>query len=167
MNWYKIFWYFTVADNLKNVTGWLAILCGLIFVIYTFMWAVNCGQEDEPFFKSMSRSMRALWFTLFFMFVGNLFMWTLLPSKKDALIIIVGGSVGNFVTSDSSSAKIPADLTRYLHTYMQREINDLDTDTKKELGLQTPKEKFIDKAKDLTRDQLLELLKKDTTIKVQ
>lgn len=167
MNWYKIFWYFTVADNLKGVTGWLAILCGAIFAIYTILWALNCSDSDESFFKSMSRSMRALWFILLFMFIGNLFMWTLLPSKKDALIIIVGGAVGNFVTTDSSSAKIPGDLTRYLHTYMQKEISDLDEDTRRELNLQTPKEKFLDKAKDLTKEQLIELLQKDTAVKVQ
>lgn len=163
MNWYKIFWYFTVADNLKEVTGWLAILCSVILIICTFVKIDDGGS----FFTNMSKSFKALWFTLLFMSVGNLFMWALLPSRKDALIIITGGAVGTFITTDTSSAKIPADLTKYLHTYMQKEISDLDLDVKKELGLDTPKDRFLDKAKDLTKEQLLELLKKDSLVSVK
>jgi len=82
MDWYRIFWYFTVADNLK-----------LVF------------------------------FTSIFIGIFSLFAWIFLPSKRDALIIIVGGSVGNFVNRDTFAANIPKDLTKYLHKYMQKKRN--------------------------------------------
>jgi hypothetical protein len=162
-NWYKIFYYFTIADNLKDVTLWLTLICGVVFVI---MVLARVFSDSDSFFEGMNRPAKVLFFSVMFLFVLNLFAWTLLPTKKDALIIIVGGSVGNFVTRDSSIREIPADLTKYLHRYMQREINDLDLATKKELGLDTPKDRFMDKVKGMAKEDIIELLQQDTTIKV-
>lgn len=166
-NWYKIFWYFTVADNLKTVTATLSILFGVVFVALCISRAIRIDSDGGSFFKDATKPFKTFFFSVFFLGLFNLFAWTLLPTKKDALIIIVGGSVGNFVTSDSSSAKIPGDLTKLLHTYMQNEINDLDSDTKKQLGLQSPKDRLIDKAKDLTKDEIIKLLKSDTSVQVK
>jgi hypothetical protein len=80
------------------------------------------------------------------------------------MLIIAGGSVGSFITSDSSSRALPADLTKYLHLKLNAELNDLGTETKKELGVQTKKDEFMDKVKSFTKDEIIEYLQKDTTI---
>lgn len=165
MNWYRVFWYFTVADNLKLVCGWLAIVAIAFFIVFVVVRLMNASDAGDRFFD-MSRAAKITLFTSLFLGVFNLFAWALLPSKTDALVIICGGAVGNFVTRDSSAAQIPGDLTKYLHRYMQREISELDLDTKKQLGLDTPKDKLIDQAKNLTKEQLLELIRNDQSIKV-
>lgn len=159
MNWYKIFYWFTVADNVKFITGALTIVFGILFAI-----AICCVLLGEERYRDWDNLSKKTVITITLIFIFNLFIWALLPSKKDALIIITGGAVGEFVTKDSSARQIPSDLTKYLHTFMQSEIKDLDDNTKKELGLQTEKEKYIDKLKDLTKEEIINHLKQDSLI---
>ena len=81
---------------------------------------------------------------------------------------MAGGAVGNFITTDTSSRAIPADITKFLHLSLNKEIEDLSkevkSDIKKELGIQTPKDKLLDKVEKLTKDELIEFLKNDSTI---
>lgn len=166
MNWYKIFWYFTIADNLKTICAWLSIVSSVFFVVFVIVRLASIDNTAAKFFE-LSRPARTTFFISLFLGIGNLFLWSILPSKKDALVIIVGGTVGNFVTTDSSSAKIPADLTRYLHNYMQREISNLDSETKKDLGLETPKDKFLEKVKQMSKDEVIKLIQSDSTIQIR
>ena len=99
-------------------------------------------------------------------------MWicyVLVPTKKDCLLIIAGGAVGNFITSDSSSKALPADITEYLHLSLRDEIKSLRTDVKKDLGMQSKKENLIDKVKNIGDDalkkELLEYINGDSVNK--
>lgn len=67
------------------------------------------------------------------------------------------------MTTDSSAKEIPSDITKFLHMSLKNEINDLNSDTKKELGVQTPKEKLLDNIKNLSKEQIIEYIKTDTT----
>jgi ABC-type Fe3+ transport system permease subunit len=179
MNWYKIFYWLSIADTLNTVFQTIAIILCVASVIavigyftssnYASEHLSRYGQEDKDYkgwmvwVKAWRRT-----FTMCFTFclictALNVFI----PSKKDALMIIAGGAVGNFLTTDSSSKAIPADITRYLHKSLQNEIKDLDEDTRRELGVQTPKEKLADKLEELTKEQIIELLKKDSTVTIK
>jgi hypothetical protein len=92
------------------------------------------------------------------------FLYLFTPSKGDTLLIIAGGAVGNFVTSDSSSKAIPSDITNFIHMKLKAEMINVDDDIKRQLDVQSPKEKFMDKVKDLSKEQLIEYLQKDTTL---
>jgi hypothetical protein len=169
MNWYKVFYWLTVADNAKDFfLVFIVIFTGISVVAtccYFFYSGIDGGQsKDDSASQKVSRKW-IFWAYPFMMIFWALYVFT--PSKTDSLVIICGGAVGNFITSDSSSAKIPADLTRYLHMSFEKEIKDLDSDTKAQLGLQTPKEKFTDKLQDMTKDQIIEYLKNDTTVSVK
>ena len=161
-DWYRVFYWFTVADNVKLITGILSVVFGIYFVI-----AVACALgATEDNWRSWEKGSKRVFFMFSSMFFICVFMWMLLPTKKDALIIITGGAVGNFVTKDSSSRAIPGDLTKFLHLYMKKEIEDLSSDTRAELGLQTPKETLVDKLKTLTKEEIIERLKNDTTLSI-
>lgn len=86
------------------------------------------------------------------------------------MLIVAGGAVGNFITTDTSSRAIPADITKFLHLSLNKEIDDLQkevkTDIRKELGVQSEKDKFIEKVEKLSKEQLIEFLKNDTTISI-
>lgn len=96
-----------------------------------------------------------------------LITWTgyvVVPTKKDCLLIIAGGAVGNFMTTDTSAKQLPADVTKFLHMSLQNEIKNVNDDVKRELGVQTKKEKIIDNLKDLSKEELIDYLKSDSII---
>jgi hypothetical protein len=47
---------------------------------------------------------------------------------------------------------------------LKAEMINVDDDIKRQLDVQSPKEKFMDKVKDLSKEQLIEYLQKDTTL---
>lgn len=160
MNWYQVFYWMSIADNVKGVFLTLSIILGIYFIFAS----VAAMGMFECKFSEWDKGTRKVFFVLTPIFFVSLFLWTFTPSKKDMMLIIAGGSVGNFITSDSSSRALPADLTRYLHLKLNAELEDLGSETKKELGLQSKKEEILDKFKDFTKEQLIDYLKKDTSI---
>jgi len=164
MNYYKIFYWLTVSDNVKLIFAIVAIV-GLVFTIILTIGVFMSGTNDvpneysewQPITKRIYRASAIL------TFVFGL-AWTLTPSKIDCLLIIAGGATGNFLTSDSSAKAIPSDITNFLHLNIQQQIAGLNSDAKKALGMQTQKEKLIDKVKDLSKEELIQFLSKDTTL---
>ena len=160
INFYKIFYWLTVADNAKAffIAGIaVSMISGIVSLICTAIFSTE-GDDD------IVKASKKWWWRsvpLIIMFWG-LYIFT--PSKSDTLLIIAGGAVGNFVTSDSSSKAIPSDITSFLHMKLQAEILDANDEVKRQLGAQTPKEKLLDKAKELTKEQLIEFLKNDSTL---
>jgi hypothetical protein len=72
-----------------------------------------------------------------------------IPTKKDALIIVAGGAVGEFITSDSSSKQIPYELTSLLREKIKSEISEIRLTG--DLSVDTLKEK--------TKEELIEMIK--------
>jgi len=176
INYYKIFYWITVADTVKDFLFTMSIIFGVITVLSFIgnLWSSTEMSSEITSNETQSRTYKQWevwqkhWRRIFnwsilpaIIFIGA-FIFT--PSKKDCLLIVTGGAIGNFVTSDSSSKAIPAEMTKYLHLALKEKISDLSSETKAELGLQTPKEKFIDKAAKMTKDELIEYLKNDTTL---
>lgn len=162
MNWYKVFYWMSIADNIKIVMLIMWVVFGIYTMISTFV-ALGANNEDSVWSKWEKGSKRVFMIALI-TFISSIFLWTFIPSKKDCMLIIAGGSVGSFISSDSSAKALPADLTKYLHLSLNKELNDLGIDTKKELGLQSKKEEMLDKLKDFSKEQLIDYLQKDTTI---
>lgn len=161
MNWYEIFYWVTVADGVKsffdvasNVFTWFAGISGAIFVIAALSYAdargnykITQGSEDDNSWKFWIKSFRrvAVWCTIFSLITWMGFIFC--PNKRDALAIIAGGAVGNFIMNDSSAKQIPAELTLLVREKLRSEIQDLKTG----ISLDTLKEK--------TKEELIELLK--------
>ena len=160
MNWYKIFYWLTVADNVKAVFLTLTIVCG----IFTMLCTIGAYGAFENAYRNWESFSKRIYKIIAIIFLLSGLLWTFTPSKTDCLLIIAGGSVGNFITSDSSSQKIPADITKFLHLKLQDQILNSSDDIKRQLDMQTPKEKLMDKVKDLTKEQLIEYLKNDSTL---
>jgi len=161
MNWYKVFYWMSIADNVKAVMLTLWIVFGIYFLIASFV-ALG-AKESSNSYKNWLPGQKKVYFLFTTIFFFSITLWTFTPSKKDMMLIIAGGSVGNFLTTDSSSRALPADLTRYLHLKLNAELDDLGSETKRELGLQTKKEEFMDKVKEFSKEQLIDYLKRDTS----
>lgn len=162
--WYKIFYLLSVADNLITVLWWFAILSTLMFVVWSILNLCSIDSTSD-IKNTLNTKYKKFWYYTICIFM--MLSWiglVLVPSKKDCLMIIAGGSVGNFITSDSSATAIPSDITKFLHLSLQNEINSLGEETKAELGLLSPKEKMLNDFKDLTKEQIIRLLQSDTSL---
>lgn len=156
MNWYNIFYWVTVADGVKdffdvssNVFSWFAVIFLVATLVSVGAYGSNKAegnireQEDKgwKYWMSFMRRM-TVWTTVF-----ALITWTgyvFCPSKRDAVIIIAGGAVGNFITSDSSARQIPAELTLLVREKMRSEIEDLKTDVVGDTLASKSKEELIE-----------------------
>ncbi len=158
MNWYTIFYLFSLADGLNIFAGWLAGIGTGITAILIVVFISSEGFVGDKNDLKLWRTW--VWRTGLMAFIG----WSLViavPTKSNMLMIIAGGTVGNFLQSDSSASKLPADLTKYLHTAIQSEIKDMEApiELKKAFGTVTPKDEFLDKVKNLTKEEIIEQLK--------
>jgi magnesium-transporting ATPase (P-type) len=156
MNWYQIFYWISVADNVKRffdfTSNAFTILCIVSFVVYVL---THMSMSERPTDKEKQSvqywgtNFRKLfiWFTIFsfISWMGYIFI----PTKKDALIIVAGGAVGEFITSDSSSKQIPYELTSLLREKIKSEISEIRLTG--DLSVDTLKEK--------TKEELIEMIK--------
>ncbi|MEO5646170.1 MAG: hypothetical protein ABIO57_03695 [Candidatus Paceibacterota bacterium] len=183
MNWYSIFYWLTVADSVKkffdttsNIFTWFAVLSFLVVVATTIgkSYQISENSIKTPEEEATDADVRS-WD--FLKRISSKFFWWMLPlalvtwlgyvmtpTKKDCLLIVAGGAVGNFMTTDTSARKLPSDVTKFLHLSLKNEIAGLSDTAKKELGITTPKDEFLKKAAKMSKEQLLKYLQADTTV---
>lgn len=164
-NWYSIFYWLTVADNIKSVAGATSIIFLIAAIIAMIGYFFTSGElaesittvgSSEPSIREKESTVwRNYWRNAFF-FVASIsllftFIWMFTPSKKDALIIIAGGTVGNFVTQDSSARALPSELIMLLRTKINEEI--------KETSLEGIVTNQTDTLKEKSKEELIKLLK--------
>lgn len=161
MNWYKLFYWLTVADNAKTMFIVFTVIFTLIAVITTIAYFSNTGSaynpqtNDEKDNQRMSR--KWMWWSYPFMILfWSLFVFT--PDRKDALLIIAGGGTMEFLTTDSTAKQIPHELSNFVVT----ELKNMGEEAKVELQVMSQKDKILDEAKKMTSDQLLQRMKVDT-----
>lgn len=152
MNWYQIFYWVTVADGIKAFFNTFAVIFTIIFIIgtigYFFTTNARCSEEDDGWdiwVRAWKRVFTIAIIAMPLFWAG----WIFCPSKKDAVIIIAGGAVGNFITSDSSARQIPSELTLLIRQKMKDEIEDLKSGDLFE----------EDTLKNKTKEELIEILK--------
>ena len=137
MNWYSIFYWLTVANNVNNFITTFAILATIGLGVCIFVRICLSFEGENVNVNTRLPKAFKRWYVTFT--ILTVLFWALfafIPTKKDCLLIIAGGSVGNFITTDSSAKALPSDITKFLHQSLQSEIKDLSSDTKKELGVQ-------------------------------
>jgi hypothetical protein len=174
INWYNVFYWLSLGDGIKkffdsasNFFTFFAFVFAIIYIIFIICKALT--EKEETDFKGLEIAKKYSG-KLFFVMLGlSLFTWVAYvatPSKKDCLLIIAGGATANFITSDSSIKSLPSDLTKYLHLSLKNQINELNDDARKEIGLQTHEDSIknylVTKVKDLTKDEIIEQIQKGT-----
>ena len=154
MNWYKLFYWLTVADNAKTMFIVFTVLFTLISVVSTVLYFINGGTGDDDEQK-MAR--KWMWWSYPFMILfWSLFIFT--PDRKDALLIIAGGGTMEFLTTDSTAKQIPHELSNFVIT----ELRNMGAEAQIELGVKSQKDKILDEAKQMTSEQLLQKMKVDS-----
>jgi hypothetical protein len=154
MNYTKLFYWLAVADNAKNFFTAFIVIFTTISVISTIVY-INTSVESPNEIQRMSR--KWMWWSYPFMILfWGLYIFT--PSKKDALLIVAGGQTLNFLTTDSSSKKIPHELSSFLLT----EIKNMAESAEVDLNIASQKNKILQEAKNMTASELMEKMKADS-----
>lgn len=155
MNYMKLFYWLTVADNAKTFFVVFVGLFTFMSVVATICYFVTSGDSND---QRMSRKWM-WWCYPFMIFFWSLFIFT--PSKRDALIIVAGGSTLNYLTTDSTTKQIPKELSNFVLT----EIKNMAAEAKVELQSGYQKEKILEEAKNMTGNQIIEKMRVDSTFK--
>lgn len=153
MNYTKLFYWLTVADNAKNLFTVLIGIFTFIAVIATIAYFICALGNDEN--QRMAR--KWMWWSYPF----AILFWMLqiaTPSKKDALLIIAGGQTLNFLTTDSTSKQIPKELSNFVVT----ELKNMANDAKINLNIQDQKEKILEEVKNMTSAELITKMASDS-----
>ncbi len=153
MNWYEIFYWLTVAENVKTFFCAMIWIFTIVSVVATIAYFGNTDDKDN---QRMSR--KWMWWSFPFAIVfWSLFIFT--PNRKDALLIIAGGGTMEFLTNDSTAKQIPHELSNFVIS----ELKNMATEAKVELNINSQKDKIIQEAKGLTTEELLKKMRSDTT----
>lgn len=173
MNWYKLFYLMTMADRLQdffdtisNIFTTMAVVSLIAFVIATIGYSIRRSDTsaehdklhlDDELQAWIMFKKTTIWFLSFCIpiAVATWFLWIATPSKKDALLIVAGGAVGTFITTDSSAQKLPSDITNFLRLKIQAEANELNMESL--LDEVVPKK---DTLKEMSKEELINLIKK-------
>lgn len=153
MNYTKLFYWLTVADNAKDLFTVLIGIFTLIAVIATIAYFICADSDDSD--QRMAR--KWMWWSYPF----AILFWMLqiaTPSKKDALLIVAGGQTLNFLTTDSTSKQIPKELSNFVVT----ELKNMANDAKINLNIQDQKEKILEEAKNMTSAELITKMASDS-----
>lgn len=159
MNYTKLFYWLTVADNAKIFFMVFAIIFTVVCAISTIWFIVDRDGYDLtcPPGSSAERAKKWMWWGYPFamLFWG---MWIFTPSKKDALLIVAGGQTMNFLTTDSTAKQIPHELS----SFVVSELKNMAKEAQVDLGIQNQKEKLLDQAKTMTAMEIVERMKVDS-----
>jgi di/tricarboxylate transporter len=147
-----------MSDKISNTAIFFAITATIIFII---AWLINvitmmdAGTGSELY--SDIRTVCRKWMLRTLILAPMLWMlWAFIPNRQDLLLIIAGGAVGNFVTTDENAKEIPADITKFLRKEILEATVNSDDYIKETLGIKATKDTLISKSK----EELIELLKK-------
>jgi len=163
MSWYKIFYWVTIADSVKHffdvfsdIFTTFAIISLIVYVIVFGMRVdakknYNTKEEDLASMNFWVRRVGTFFWMSMILCVITWFGYVVTPTKKDALVIIAGGAVGTFITSDSSAKQIPYEMTLLLREKLKSEIQELKAPSVNDIA---------DTLKDKTKEELIELLKR-------
>lgn len=160
MNWFKVFYWISIADNLRGVLCVFAWVT-LIFAMVAFGFFVFGDRDlDDMTAKPnglSERSKKWFWWSLpmcILFFALN----AAIPSRKDALLIIAGGGAMEYFTTDSTAKQLPHELTNFV----VGELRVLAADAKVQLLSYNTEAEIMRQAKELTTEELLEKMRSDS-----
>lgn len=162
MNYTKLFYWLTVADNAKIMFIVFVALFTFITVIstgaYLFNSNTNGNGQTEKDKQNQRMARKWMWWCYPFMILfWSLYVFT--PNKRDALLIVAGGQTMDFLTTDTTAKQIPHDVLNFVSV----ELKNMAAEAKVDLGIANQKDRMLDEAKKMTTDQLLQRMQDDTT----
>jgi len=153
MSYTELFYWLTVADNAKLFFGWFAVIFIFTFIL-TQLIRIFSHVDGAPTEDFVRRCNKWTWYStpLMLLFLS---LWIFTPNKRDALLIIAGGTTLDYLANDTIAKQIPRELS----TFVISELKNMALDAKVDLGISSEKDKLLEVAKGMTGLELIELIK--------
>ena len=121
-NYSKLYW-LTRLDNIQALFTILFVVCGIILFVYYLLMILTCeGDADE--LKEYSQKYGKYKKFAFWVIIPISIIATFLPSKNEVIFIVAGGKTMDFVQSDTSLNKIPAQTTQLITKYLDEKLKE-------------------------------------------
>ena len=118
MNWYLLMYLLSVLNGLNFLFVSAAMVSTVGIFVYTmYRFELNEDSRKEAAKIPLANKWIKRFVTCFIVFS---ILAVFVPTKKDVLMIIAGGAVGEFVTNNEDANEIPSELMKLL----RHEINN-------------------------------------------
>jgi hypothetical protein len=158
MDFVKLFYWLTVADNARFLFKAFAALTSMVVVIVVLSYlltldSVESNEEKEKFYLILGKWFR--WSVPFAVISWLLLILT--PNKKDTLFIVGGGGTLNYLTKHPEAKKIPDKLISLINVELDRMASEESIN----LNLNKETTNQIDSIRNLPPEELLKKLDQD------
>lgn len=130
-NYSKLYW-LTRLDNINGFAIVIAII-SIVTIAITLIWCAITSDFDEYESrdeigkrKALRAKARGYIKSYVISFVVSLVLLIFLPTKNEVIFIVAGGKTMNFIQSDTSINKIPAQTTAIISDFLQKQIGDMN-----------------------------------------
>lgn len=156
MNFYKLFYWFTVSDKVRgffdvfsNIFTTAAIISLCVYIILSLAIFHIENKDEKESVKYWHTHFRRFTLVTTLLMVITWAGYIFTPTKKELVMIIAGGAVGNFITQDSTARQIPHDVMVFLQT----EIRTASAEAKLELMPEVNAK--VDSLKNMSKEDLI------------
>lgn len=118
-NYSQLYW-LTRLDAIYVTLFIGLLLSGLALIILHVVIAVESQWEDEKIVAKWRKKLNKL----LYIFIPCLLLSLFMPSKQEVIFIYAGGKTMDFIQSDTSINKIPAQTTKLITDYLDKQIKD-------------------------------------------
>jgi len=153
MNWYKIFYLFSLADKISTTMLILSIIFSAVCLIGILAYAI--GRSDRMTHDQLPISwgmFKRTWIPTLVCW----FIWTFIPNRQDMTLIVAGGAVGQFIMNDDNAKALPADITRFLRAEILEATVNMSDDIKSSLNIKNRRDSLME----MSKDELIKMLDK-------
>ncbi len=127
-NYSKMYW-LTRLDCISDLFIWLIIVSAIVIIIFIIAKAVSISdsttQEKEVVIRCFKKRQWVLNLSIPIL-ITSVIGVTFLPTKDAMIYIYAGGKTMDFIQSDSSINKLPAQTTKLISDYLDKNIKELN-----------------------------------------
>jgi hypothetical protein len=165
--WYFIFYLIAMAENLSVAFLTLWIIAGIIAVVAFLFWTfrpdegdpddknVSTSEEEGRMIGQRSRKLMRIFVPMFAIFLT---LYLFIPNRNSLILIVAGGTVGQFLEEDENAREIPSEIFNLLKMEIQQEIQEIKTETVKDELEEMTTEELKEELLRLKKEKIEEVL---------
>lgn len=128
MNYYLLFYLFSIADGVAHTLIGLAVAGAIILFVISMVRAISSDDMQTSSVEGIKKVQRRLLYIL----PALLILSAVIPSKKDMLLIVVGGTVAEFATTNKNMQALPNDIVAWARTEILTQTKELSPELLKQ-----------------------------------
>ena len=111
-------WLISIVDSLKNffyISTTVLMVASIIFLILRLVFLLDVFEVDEDKIKKIKLWLR----TTVIACITGFFFYTIIPTSRDAYIILGGGMVLDFFQDNPEAQKLPENILKNVNDWLE------------------------------------------------